>query len=319
MEVVNLHDIQKPIFPSCVLTLGNFDGVHLGHRALFRKLLGKSRDMSCPSVVCTFVPHPLKVIRPDRAPLLINTLEEKRRLIAASGIDYLIEIPFTTEFSELTPNDFVVNVLQDKLNVAYVYIGYDYAFGRQRSGTPEFLKACGEQYGFEVEVLPPVGDGLEVYSSTRVRTLVGAGRVAEVKGLLGRHYTLEGYVGHGDRRGRELGYPTANLCTDKELLPLAGIYAVKARVGNCLFDAVVNIGTRPTFGAGDTTIEVHLLDFDRSIYGESVRIYFFDRIRDEEKFTNVADLIKAIECDVVKARSLLAGLKILEYNEYFNS
>jgi riboflavin kinase/FMN adenylyltransferase len=313
----SLEEIPNNFGPS-VVTLGNFDGVHLGHRELFRRVLDFARRSDCLSTVFTFNPHPLKLLAPDRAPQLINTTDEKRRLIEASNMDVLVDAPFTLELASMPPDQFVDQILLAKLRVKKLVVGYDYAFGQGRCGSVEFLVDSGRKKGFEVEVLQPVNsDGLP-YSSTRIRNAISAGEVASVVNLLGRHYNLEGVVVPGDQRGRELGFPTANLQSDKELLPSAGVYAVKAKYGERIYDAVANLGTRPTFGPGRATIEVYLLDFKGTLYGESLRIYFFERLRSEQRFPGFDALKHAIAADIQNARKILGGQSILEYKQYLS-
>lgn len=315
-----LKSFEELIEPFCssVVTLGNFDGVHLGHRELFRHLVKKAHALDSPSVIFTFDPHPLKLLAPEKAPKLLNTPEEKQRLISASHVDYLIECPFTIEFSSMSPEQFVTDILIEKLHIKALVVGYDYAFGKGRRGDTQFLKACGEKLGFEVEILQPVGaDGLP-YSSTRIRNMVAAGDVSDVVHLLGRQYNLEGLVVPGDQRGRELGFPTANLETDKEQLPAAGVYAVKVRYGLQEYSGVVNIGHRPTFGGKNSTIEVYLLDFTGQLYGEKLRIYFVERLRGEQKFSSINDLVGAIEGDIIQARQILQTVQIIQYREYLS-
>ena len=303
---------------SSVVTLGNFDGVHLGHRELFRSLVKTARQLNCPSIVYTFNPHPLKFLAPEKAPLLLNTPAEKQRLIAASHVDYLIETPFTTDFAKMSPEIFVTDILLEKLKIKALIVGYDYAFGKGRRGDTDFLKACGEKYGFHVEVLQPVGDDGLPYSSTRIRRMVAAGDVSDVVRLLGRQYNLEGVVVHGDQRGRTLGFPTANLETEKEQLPAPGVYAVKVRHNLQEYGGVVNIGRRPTFDVEGSTIEVYLLDFTGELYGQKLRIYFVERLRDERKFASVEALVAAIEMDVVRARQILQTVQIVQFREYLS-
>lgn len=318
MDILKSFNNLPTSFDSSAVTLGNFDGVHLGHRELFRHLVKTARQLNCPSVVYTFDPHPLKFLAPDKAPLLLNTPEEKQRLIAASHIDYLIKTPFTSEFAAMTPEQFVEDILLAKLQIKALVVGYDYAFGKGRRGDVEFLKAYGDKKGFTVEVLQPVGaDGLP-YSSTRVRNMVAAGDVAGVVRLLGRQYNLEGRVVPGEQRGRELGFPTANLETDKELLPASGVYAVKVRHGQQEYGGVVNLGQRPTFGGDTSTIEVHLLDFTGQLYDQNLRIYFVERLRGEQKFSSVGELVNAIAADVLKARQVLQSVQIIQYREYLS-
>lgn len=318
MQILNSLTEFPQSVDSCALTLGNFDGVHLGHRALFRKLVKVSRTLACPSVVCTFNPHPLKFLAPEKAPALLNTPAEKRRLIAASHVDYLLEIPFTEEFAAISPEAFVDDILVKKLKVKSLIVGYDYAFGKQRRGNADFLKAYCSLRGITVDIMQPVGaDGLP-FSSTRIRDLVAAGEVGRVVDLLGRQYNLEGIVVPGDQRGRTLGFPTANLATDKELLPAAGVYVVKVRHGLQEYGGVVNLGMRPTFAAVSPTIEVHLLDFTGDLYGETLRIYFLERLRGEKKFATVDELSRAIAADVLAARQVLPTIQVIQFQEYLS-
>ena len=303
---------------SSVVTLGNFDGVHLGHRELFRSLVKTARQLNCPSIVYTFNPHPLKFLAPEKAPLLLNTPAEKQRLIAASHVDYLIETPFTTDFAKMSPEIFVTDILLEKLKIKALIVGYDYAFGKGRRGDTNFLQACGEKYGFHVEVLQPVGDDGLPYSSTLIRQMIAAGDVSDVVRLLGRQYNLEGVVVHGDQRGRTLGFPTANLETEKEQLPAPGVYAVKVRHNLQEYGGVVNIGRRPTFDVEGSTIEVYLLDFTGGLYGQKLRIYFVERLRDEQKFASVEALVATIEMDVVRARQILQTVQIVQFREYLS-
>ena len=318
MEILScLEHLTTPLGPS-VVTLGNFDGVHLGHRALFRALIKKARQLHYRSIVYTFEPHPLKFLAPEKAPLLLNTPQEKQRLIAASHVDLLIEAPFTQRLADMSPEQFVDEILIDRLQAQALVIGYDYAFGRGRRGDAAFLQDYGAQRGFSVDVLQPVGADGEPYSSTQVRQLLSQGDVSGVIELLGRNYNLEGRVVPGVQRGRELGFPTANLVTDKEQLPATGVYAVQVRYGLQEYAGVVNLGRRPTFGGGESTIEVHLLDFTGRLYDEKLRIYFVERLRGEEKFPSADHLAKAIAADVVRARQILNSAQIVQYREYLS-
>jgi riboflavin kinase/FMN adenylyltransferase len=313
----DLNELAAPL-PNAVVTIGNFDGVHLGHREIFRRLVGRARELGGVSVVYTFVPHPLKVLAPERAPRLINTYAEKERLIEASCIDVLICAPFTPETATLSADRFVEKILVKKIGVRHLVVGYDYAFGRNREGNVEFLRHKGEELGFEVEVLGPITGHGEAYSSTRIRQMLTDGEVSGVVALLGRHFTLEGEVVHGAKRGGKLGFPTANLCTEKEILPKPGVYAVKVRRGDKVFDGVVNIGCNPTFCNEGISVEVHLLDFHEQIYGETLRLYFVERLRDEMLFPTPEELSRAIEADIARARKILADTRIVEYRDYLD-
>ncbi len=318
MQILStVHELSSDFGPS-IVTLGNFDGVHMGHRELFRCLVQKARQLHYSSVVYTFYPHPLKFFAPAKAPLLLNTAEEKQRLIAASHVDILIEEPFNASFAAMSPEAFVDDILISKLNAKELVVGYDYAFGKNRRGNTAFLTEYGQARGVCVNVLQPVGaDGLP-YSSTRIRHLIAQGHVSEVVNLLGRHYTLEGIVVPGFQRGRQLGFPTANLKTDKESLPAPGVYAVKARFDQQEFNAVANLGKRPTFTDGLSTIEIHLLDFSGDLYGKTLRVYFVERLRDEKKFHDLGALSDAIADDVLRARQILPETRIIQYQEYLS-
>lgn len=316
MQVFNSLDSITGLEQGTAVALGNFDGIHLGHRDIFRTLVRRGRELNVESLVYTFDPHPLKIIAPDRAPLLLNTADEKVRLIAASNVDILVSVPFSTELAACEAEVFVRDVLVNQLHVRSIVVGYDYAFGRDRKGTGDFLRTQGEHYGFKVDVLQPLGtDGLP-YSSSRVRELLTAGCVEKIPSLLGRHYTLSGQVVNGEKRGRTIGFPTANISTQKEQLPATGIYAVIVRLDGVDYQGLVNLGNRPTFGPGEETIEVYLLDFEGDLYGKELRLYFVARLREEKAFANTASLIAAINQDVADGRRLLRGVKIIQYKEY---
>ncbi|MBW2186850.1 MAG: bifunctional riboflavin kinase/FAD synthetase [Deltaproteobacteria bacterium] len=324
MKIINdLNDIEQP-FKNAVVTLGNFDGVHLGHREIFRSVVKTAKESGGTSIVCTFQPHPLKMLAPDHAPRLINTPQERERLIEASCVDVLLTIPFTRQLADLTPEEFVRDILVTKVGLKHLVVGYDYAFGRGRSGSISFLKEQGARYGFKVDVFGPVQQEGLVLSSTRVRQALLSGNVDGAVALLGRHFNLEGVVVHGDGRGQGLGFATANLQTTKELLPRDGVYAAIVRyeqqqVGceSCKeYLAVVNIGKKPTFGDHPLTIEAHLLDAQADFYGEKLRVYFVKRLRDEQKFTSQEALCRAITQDVQRARDILAKTRIVEFREY---
>jgi riboflavin kinase / FMN adenylyltransferase len=297
------------------VTIGNFDGVHLGHREIFRRVRELARAAGGVSVVVTFVPHPLKVVASEKSVKLITTTREKESLIEASGIDYLLEIPFDAAFAAVSARDFVERILVGALGMEQLVIGYDYAFGRGREGNVEILRELGLVHGYSVELLPPVTNGALVYSSTLVRSLVGEGDVKGVVAVLGRHFRLTGSVVHGEHRGRILGFPTANLATDDELLPAAGVYAVKVRVGETLYDGACNIGTNPTFQNERLTLEVFLLDFEGDLYGREITLFFLERLRGERRFPDLESLKAAIAADVARCREILRGAAIIEYHD----
>lgn len=316
MKIIRSLDQLTSPFDRAVVTLGNFDGVHLGHREIFRRVVSRARQIDGTSVVFTFVPHPLKLLAPERAPRLINSFAEKERLIEASRVDALICAPFDREFAAISADRFVEDILVARVGLAHLVVGYDYAFGRNRDGDTDFLKGKGKQLGFSVEVLDPIAAGEVVYSSTRIRRMLTEGDVQGVVPFLGRHYSVEGQVIHGARRGKGLGFPTANLATEKDLLPKPGVYAVKVRHGETIHDGVVNVGCNPTFCSEGLSVEVHILDFSAEIYGETLRLYFIERLRDEMLFPSPAELVGAIGADVALARQILPKARLIEYREY---
>lgn len=314
----SIDEIRERLSNAAV-TIGNFDGVHLGHREMFRRLKKAAADMGGVSVVITFSPHPLKVLPVGRDVRLINTYAEKENLIEASGVDYLVVIPFTPEFASISATDFVRDILVGRIGARKLIIGYDYAFGRNREGNVAFLQRLGEEMGFAVEVLAPIGTGETVYSSSMVRRLIQAGDVKEVVAFLGRHFSVGGTVVHGHHRGKDLGFPTANLLTDKELIPAHGVYAVKVKVNDRIYDGACNIGDNPTFGDETCAIEVFLFDFDGDLYGKELRLYFVERLRGEMKFPDVASLAQAIGDDIRRCREILRGVSIIEYRDYLGA
>jgi len=315
-----IHDLKELKSPmsGAVVTIGNFDGVHLGHREIFRRLIARSREMQAPSVVCTFVPHPLKLLRPDEAPALISTYEERERLIRASSIDTLICLPFTLALASYSPERFIDEILIGKIGMTHLMVGYDYAFGKNRSGNVGFLKRASRDRHFTFEIFDPFSDGKEIYSSTRVRQLLSDGDVEKVVNVLGRQFNLEGKVVKGAGRGRSLGFPTANLVTEKEILPKMGVYAVKIKVDDRIHDGVANIGFNPTFDGKRLSLEVHLFDLKEDLYEKSLRVYFVCRIRDEQRFDSPQRLISQIHRDVEEAKAILRQRTLIEYRDYLS-
>jgi len=314
MEIIrDLADIKALKNP--VATIGNFDGVHMGHRQIFRKLKQAAKDFNGVSVVITFAPHPLKVLQTDKKLSLISSYEEKEHLLQASGIDYLIIIPFTEQFAAVTAKEFVRDILVGAIGVKKLIIGYDYAFGRKREGNIGLLRQLGSVYGFAVEVLEPIWDGKTIFSSTNIRKMIENGNVRDVVAPLGRHFSIGGKVVHGHHRGKGLGFPTANLQTGRELIPKNGVYAVKVKIDQELYDGACNIGPNPTFGDEAIAIEVFIFDFAGDLYGRDLLVYFVERIRDERKFPDAAALQTAIANDVARCREILRDTSIIEYSE----
>ena len=315
-----IRSLEDPLLPlkNTVVTIGNFDGVHLGHREIFRRLLAAARHRGGAATVLSFVPHPLEVLAPHRAPRLINTYAEKERLIEASHIDYLVCLPFTSELARMAAHSFVEEVLTGRLGLAHLIVGYDYRFGKGREGDIPFLVEKGLEMGFGVEILKPISHNGQVYSSTFIRKLIAEGKVDEVVPYLGRHFKLDGTVRHGFRRGRVLGFPTANLIPDAKIIPRPGVYAVKVRCRGRVWDGVLNVGYNPTFSQNELSVEVHILDFSEIIYDEKIVLFFVQRLRDEARFHSRGELHRAIERDVGQARELLKNTRIIEYREYLH-
>lgn len=311
----SIDDIRTPLL-NAVVTIGNFDGVHLGHREIFRKLNSSAKEIGGVSVVITFDPHPLKVVPSTRTVSLINTLEEKITLIEASGIDFLLIINFDPDFAAMSATDFVERILVGKIGLKRLIIGYDYAFGKQREGNISLLKKLGLRFTFEVEELLPISDGAIIYSSSLIREMIADGAVAEVIRYLGRNFSIAGRVVHGANRGKSLGFPTANIATDKELIPADGVYAVKVKIEDVLYDAACNIGFNPTFDSVKKTIEVFIFELDEDLYGKEIRVYFFERIRSEQRFDSIKELAAAITADVARCRKILASTQLVVYREY---
>jgi riboflavin kinase / FMN adenylyltransferase len=299
-----LHDSAEK-FPNPVLTLGNFDGVHLGHRALFRKIVERARALNGTSVVFTFEPHPLKVLAPESSPRLLNTFDAKMKLFNEAGINIAICTDFTRRFAEQDPEEFVRSVLYKQIGVKEVYVGYNYAFGKDRGGSIESLKRIGHDCGFFVGVVEAVVVDNMVASSSVARDLIVNGRVEEAAKLLGRWYSIEGSVIHGANRGHSLGFPTANLKTLNELIPPYGVYAVLAEVDGSILQGVASIGVRPTFESGPASIEVYLFDFSGDLYGKQIELSFVRFIREEQKFPDVPSLISRMQKDEDEAKKIL--------------
>ncbi len=305
MQIIRDLAQLKRQFSYPVVTLGNYDGVHLGHQQIFQKVMERARKMSGTSVIFTFEPHPLKVLSPSTAPPLLNTFRRKMELFETYGIDVVICAEFTREFAATPPEDFIKNILVNQVGAKEILVGYDYAFGRGKQGTTDAMAEMGKHYGFQVDVIPAYTLHEEVVSTTRLRELVRQGEIRKVCALLGRCYASEGIVIAGDHRGKTLGFPTANLQSHNEIFPKRGVYAVQIEYRDRLFDGVANIGTHPTFGEGKVTIEVHIFNFHEEIYGQFVRVLYRERLRDEKTFDSRASLVRQIRQDIEKTRKIL--------------
>jgi len=307
--VEHIDKIEKP-YNNAVITIGNFDGVHIGHQALFHEVIEKADAIDGTSIVMTFEPHPVRVLRQNGHPPLITLYEQKVELIESSGIDVLICIPFTLEFAAISAEEFVKDILLTRIGMKAIVVGEDYTFGKNRKGDIKLLQTYAKNYGFEVIVadwILALNKSSDRISSTQTRELVIEGRVAESQKLLGRYYQIRGVVTTGrNRGGRLLGFPTANIILHDELCPKTGVYAVTVEFGSKTHKGVANIGYSPTFGDQVFSVEVHILDFDENIYDRKIRVNFIQRIRDEKKFSNISELSDQIKKDIVKARKILS-------------
>ncbi|MFT6746992.1 MAG: riboflavin kinase/FMN adenylyltransferase [Glaciecola sp.] len=302
----NFEDLN--ISDNNVVTTGTFDGVHLGHQHVIESLISSAKKMKGESTILTFYPHPRIVLQQNSDLKLLNELQEKVELLSKTGVDNLVIIPFTKEFSRLTSLSFVREVLVNKLATKRLIIGYDHHFGRNREGSFKHLMEYGPLYGFEVEEIP-VQDVEDVnISSTKIRKALVDGKVKEAEKLLGYKYFLSGKVVKGKRIGSKIGFPTANIKVDKsyKLIPLKGVYVVKAEVGGVQYQGMLNIGVRPTFtNENEVSIEVNLFDFSKDIYDERIKVIFVDRIREEKPFESSSDLIAQLEKDKVNCIKVL--------------
>lgn len=299
-----------------VVTIGNFDGLHVGHRAIIDTVVERARQLGGEAVAYTFYPHPRQVLTPDRAPQLLATIEQRVELLRAAGVDTVIVEPFTDEFSKTSAEDFIRTVLHQRIQPVEVYVGYDFHFGRDREGSMRLLTELGPKLGFSVTIIPEVTVDAGDVNSTRIRQLLAEGRVEEAFAMLGRNYTVRGRIVEGQRRGRELGFPTANLELENEILPAAGVYAGRLRflddgdppAGSEAL-AVTNVGVRPTFEDERRLVaEAHLLDFAGDVYGRRVELSFAHHLRDERRFGGGEALRDQIAKDVEEGRRRLEAL-----------
>src|SRR5215204_2773668 len=306
METIHFPDDPRPpwlVHP--VLALGNFDGLHRGHLKIIERVKRGAAEHGGTPMAMTFDPHPPRVVRPDKAPPLLMTKAQRLEALHRAGIACVAVVRFTREFSQWDPETFVRTMLVEWLHVSEVWVGANFLFGRDRAGNFSMLRTLGARYGFRAEKIDPVRYREFVVSSTRIRRLISEGRVDEAGALLGHPYAIDGVVVAGARRGRTLGFPTANLETGNELIPPHGVYATTVQLGSVIHPAITNVGVRPTFGDGDrTTIETHLLGFERDLYGTPMRLGFVQRLRDERVFEGIDQLRAQIEADRQRARSL---------------
>ncbi|HEY6066838.1 MAG TPA: bifunctional riboflavin kinase/FAD synthetase [Thermoanaerobaculia bacterium] len=315
---MTLHVVRDPLRSTDlprggIATIGNFDGVHLGHRRILETVAARARETERPSVAITFEPHPLSVLRPDHAPRRLQTLRQKEEALEAIGIENLLVIPFTRDFSLTEPEEFVRSVLSGRLAVSEVYLGSHFAFGRGKRGDIAMLKRMGPECGFVASSVEEVIFEGEPVSSTRIRSAIARGDVASANAMLGREFEIDGLVARGDKVGRKIGYPTINLEPENDLHPADGVYVTQIHIRSFdrRFDCVTNIGRRPTvYEDYSTVIETFVLDFSANVYGERVRLFFFDRLREERRFPSVTALSDQIGRDIEETRKYFERRRI---------
>ncbi len=298
-----LNDLQDSRLEDLcpVVTVGNFDGVHLGHQKVINQTIALAKARGTKSLVMTFAPHTRKLLNTEHPPLLLNTSSQKLELIENLGVDFLLMVGFTDELSHTTPKEFVRSFLVEKLRITAVCLSSKFRFGYQGRGNIHLLKRMGKVHQFEVVEVKAVYIGNRPVDSSRIRELIRKGRVEEASHLLGREYMVDGRVTRGVRRGEEIGYPTANIQPENELLPGFGIYITRSLLKGNLLPSITSLGVRPTFGENIATLETHILNFSQKIYGEPIRLYFLKKLRDEMKFPHPDSLREQISRDVQAA------------------
>ena len=312
MDIIHYPDDARPKhWTQTVLALGNFDGLHRGHAKIVERVRCRAREQGATAAVLTFDPHPPRVVHPDKAPLLLMTLEQKLSCLRSAQMDAAAVVRFTPELSRWEPETFVRTVLVEWLDIAEVWVGANFLFGHDRSGNFTLLRSLGARSGFRVEKIDPVRYKEFVVSSTRIRRLVSDGEVDEAGALLGHHYFIDGEVVPGSKRGHAQGFPTANLRTENEILPPDGVYASTVTINGVIHPAVANVGLRPTFETnGVRVVEAHLFDYDADLYGRRVRLAFIRRLREERAFDDATALKNQIAADCDEARALFAQMSL---------
>jgi riboflavin kinase / FMN adenylyltransferase len=305
MEIIReLHLL--PVLAHPVVALGNFDGVHLGHRAILKAAIDRAHSVGGKAYALTFDPLPAKVLAPQHAPRMIMTPEDKLEYLRSSGLDGVLVLTFDLALSRLSPRDFVHDYLLDKLGVEAVVVGHSVSFGHKRTGNAAVMVELGREFGFETVVVGPVKiDGIQVSSST-IRQAITAGDMPRAARLLGRHHFLSGKVVHGRERGRTIGFPTANLDSETECIPPDGVYATRVVLAEGAFASITNIGMRPTFNESARSIEAHIFDFNRDIYDRAIKLEMIERVRPERKFASAEELGRQIAADLQRAKEILA-------------
>ena len=302
MEVVNIRKNVSPQQP-VIVTIGNFDGVHLGHQFIIRKVVTEATRRQCSSILVTFDPHPQEIVRPQQPVAKLCTPALRNRLLAELGLDAIHIIPFTVEFSQLSAEDFALHFLIERFNLLKLVIGHDFHFGRNRAGNAKLLERFSSDYHFDLEEVAPIQIGSHTVSSTLIRQLIQDNRFDEIPQFLGRPYSIYAVVEKGDQRGRTLGFPTANIRPHSQIPLDNGVYVTRAQVGDRMYQGVTNVGIRPTFEQQEQTVETYLFDFSDDIYGEPMEIWPLKQLRTEKKFPDIEALQQQIRTDIEAAQS----------------
>ena len=303
-----IHGIENfPASEGSIVTIGTFDGVHLGHQQILKQLIDTSQQSKLKSVLLTFFPHPRMVLQPDISMHLIQTIEEREKALRKTGLDYLVIHPFSEKFSRLSADDYVKQILVEKLNVRKVVVGYDHRFGRNRTASLEDMYNYADIYDFEVIEIDAKKIKSTAVSSTKIRKAIDEGDIALANSYLGDPFTLEGVVVHGDKRGRELSYPTANieLQNKHKIIPKQGVYLIQSELDNRVVYGMMNIGTKPTFDTTNPSIEVHFFDWNGDLYDQTLQVKLLKWIREEQKFDSVEELQAQIHADERYCRSYI--------------
>lgn len=305
MQVINGYQNCPPEARNSVIALGNFDGVHNGHKIIISSAVEKAKAEKLPSAVMTFEPHPLAVFKPDSASFRTTPLTEKAKLIEALGIDFLFVIKFDQEFAAISPEKFIEDILINDLTAKHVITGYDFTFGYKRGGDTSLLQKYADSGAFSFTRVEAIGDGGEIFSTTKIREYLTNGEPEKAAKILGRNFAISGRVIKGEQRGRKIGFPTANIALDEYIRPKFGVYACRTEIDGKIYNAIANIGIKPTFGGEKELLELHIFDFDKNIYDAILSVELIKFIRPEKKFSAIDELKKQIESDCVKAKEIL--------------
>jgi riboflavin kinase/FMN adenylyltransferase len=305
MRIIEDIAFTREDFASPVVTIGSYDGLHLGHQAIIKRVIELARKGEGEAVVLTFEPHPVKFLHPELQIPLITPYRKKMMLLTQFGIDVTINLPFNEDIARMSAEEFIQEIVQRRIAPRWVVVGFNFTFGKGRTGSPEELTKIGKRLGFGVEIIPPFHVAGEVVSSTRIRELIVRGDIKEANRMLGGNFFMLGRVIHGHARGKGLGFPTANLEVTQDLYPKDGVYAATVIVDERRYDGVVNVGTNPTFGDEQLGVEIFLFDYQGDLYGKELQVYLVEKLRDEQTFPSADLLVNQIEQDIRKAKEIL--------------